>query len=162
MPHPAHPQASLSNARGNCAQIPSFLQTLLALIAALLGRPRARALTPAWHTLSAHEATPWHDEGTAEVEPYAWSEGQYWSPLTHNHADCDPRILYVIGPRPNRGLRPLPRKTPIPRPRTARAPPPPSPASRPTPSPQKTTPTAPANPRPKCSDIVINYQIPPP
>ena len=111
----------MSNARGNCAQIPSFLQTLLALIAALLGRPRA--LTPAWHPLDTHEAAPWHDEGTAEVEPYAWPEGQYWSPLTHNHADCDPRILYVIGPRPNRGLRPLPRKTPLPRPKTARAPP---------------------------------------
>lgn len=37
-----------------------------------------------------------------------------------------------------------------------------SPASRHTPSPQKTTPPAPANPRSKCSDIVINYQIPPP
>ena len=123
MPHPTHPQARLSDAGGNCVRIPAFLQSLLALLAALLGRRRSAALSSACHALPAHDAT-WHDDGYADILPYVWTDGQYWSPLTHNHADCDPRILYVIGPRPNRGLWPLPRKTPIPRPRTARAPPP--------------------------------------
>jgi hypothetical protein len=39
------------------------------------------------------------------------------------HLVCEHPILWVIGPGPNRGLRPTPRATPIPRPRVARAPP---------------------------------------
>lgn len=128
---PAHPHAGPSAARGNRAQIPALLRTFLALIATLLGRPRA--LAPAWHTLAGHDATPWLDDEVAEVEAYAWPEGRYWSPRTHYHADCDPSILYVIGPRPNRGLTPLPRRTPIPRPKTARAPPMPNPCVAPRP-----------------------------
>lgn len=132
MPHPAHPMASLSDARGNCARFPALLQTLLALLATLLARPRA--LAAAWHTLAVHAT--WDDDAAEydqaeydETSGYPWPEGHvrdgaYWAPLTHNHADCDPRILYVIGPRPNRGLLPLPRRTPLPRRETARAPPP--------------------------------------
>ncbi len=128
---PTHPPARSRDARGTCVQIPAILQTLLltlllTLLAALLRHPRALAF--AWNALAAHDADSWpHDEDDHDEEEkahdYTWTDGQYWAPLTHNHADCDPRILYVIGPRPNRGLNPLPRALPTPCPETARAPP---------------------------------------
>lgn len=94
MPHPAHPMASLSDARENCARFPALLQTLLALLATLLARPRA--LAAAWHTLAVHAA--WDDDAAEydqaeydETSGYPWPEGHvrdgaYWAHLTHNHA----------------------------------------------------------------------------
>ena len=126
MPPSTHPPARSRAARGSCVQIPALLQTLLlTFLATLLGR--SRTLAPAWHALAAHgseHAAPDCHEDEAQAEhDYTWTDGQYWAPLTHNHADCDPRILYVIGPRPNRGLTPLPRALPTPCPESARAPP---------------------------------------
>jgi len=95
---------------------------LFSFLAALLGRPRAVAA--AWHSIT---QTLDDDAYFAEESYCDWLPGDYsenpYRVLTHNHADCDPRILYVIGPRPNRGMRRIPRRTPARRPRIARAPP---------------------------------------
>jgi len=115
MPHSSHPPVGLPAATwGNCARNPGLLHILLALIATLLGRTQTRAhLHAAWYPCEAED----------EYDEYEnWNAAAY-TVLTHNHADCDPRILYVIGPPPNRGMRALPREIPTPRPKSARAPP---------------------------------------
>jgi len=126
MTHPAFPQARARDARGNCVQIPALLQSLLlTLLAALLGHPRR--IAAAWQALAGTDSLAWDDE----TEALDWNNADaddeyahaYGALLTHYHADCDPSILYVIGPRPNRGLRPLPRRTPTPCQESARAPP---------------------------------------
>ncbi len=116
MPHSPHPPVGLPAATwGNCARNPGLLHILLALIATLLGRTQTHAhLHAAWYPCEAED----------EYDEYEdWNAAAYIV-LTHNHADCDPRILYVIGPPPNRGMRALPREIPTPRPKSARAPPP--------------------------------------
>jgi hypothetical protein len=126
MTHTAPPQARSRDARGNCVRIQALLQTLLlTLLAALLGRPRRAAA--AWHAIAGTCGPAWDSEpdvlewhSTDADDEYARACNTL---LRHYHADCDPSILYVIGPRPNRGLNPRPRENPIPRPRTARAPP---------------------------------------
>jgi hypothetical protein len=73
---------------------------LLALLASLLGR--LERLARLWHP-----AAPQED-----------SEQEEYAPLfPHN-------LLYLLGPRRNRGMRPHARTTPLTQPRTARAPPP--------------------------------------
>ena len=125
MPSIPSPQATLSLGRppresaaglGTRARIPALLGAiLLTLLSALLGR---RA------TLIASAAVAWPDlddewEYDDEyVDPYA-------ALRTHYHADCDPSILYVIGPRKNRGMAPHARTMPHTPPESARAPPPP-------------------------------------
>jgi hypothetical protein len=96
---------------------------LYTFLAALLRRPRAVAA--AWHTLTQTLSDDAYFADESEYNDWALEEypANPYVLLTHNHADCDPRILYVIGPRPNRGMRPAPRRTPVVRPRTARAPP---------------------------------------
>jgi hypothetical protein len=101
-PHPlAQPRLGAGDTRAH------LLETLLlALLAALLGRPRLRAA--AWHPAP---------------EPEQPATSLLAAPRRHWHADCESPILYVIGPGPNRGLRPIPRILPIPHPECARAPP---------------------------------------
>ena len=72
---------------------------LLALLVSLLGRLERLART--WHPAPAQE----------ETDPQAWP------PL------FPPSLLYLLGPGPNRGMRPHARVVPIACPRTARAPP---------------------------------------
>ena len=73
---------------------------LLTLLTALLGR--LVRLARAWHPAPAHNES-------VEAEP---------TPL------FPAALLYLFGPRRNRGMRPHARTTPIVHPRTARAPPP--------------------------------------
>jgi len=102
--HPATPGE-------NCVRNQGLIATLLiALLAALFGR--RRAITPAWHP--APDENDWDSEIPTA---YTYAEHCGW------HRDCESPILYVIGPGPNRGLRPLPRALPPARPRIARAPP---------------------------------------
>jgi len=125
MPSISSPQATLSlgqppRARaaglGTRARSPALLGAiLLTLLCALLGR---RA------TLIASTAFAWPD---SDLDDEWESDNEYADPyaalLTHYHADCDPSILYVIGPRPNRGMAPHARTMPHPAPESARAPP---------------------------------------
>ena len=167
---PAHPQARLSDARGNCAQNPAqphpaLFRLLLALLATVLGHPRtglrilfrASAALPALalsHPDHAWTADLWDEEEGEET--IAWTQAAtagFWAPLRGWHADCDPSILYVIGPPPNRGMRALQRPHPPARPTSARAPPPPrSPPHAPVPAhfppPQGPPPHAPFVPLP--------------
>ena len=165
-----HPMARSGDARGNCVRTPGLIETfLLALLATLLGNPRAglrlllrqTAAAPALAaTRPSHAWTAdlWDDEGQDYV---AWTAAAadapgFWAPVRGWHADCDPSILYVIGPPPNRGMRALPRPHPAQRPGTARAPPraerrrmsagahPPG---------RFATPSGAAHARPYCSDI---------
>jgi len=81
---------------------------ILALLAGLL--PRRSRVLGAWHPIP-------------EAEPSASAMPGLRLPGDGTHLVIEASILYVIGPGPNRGLRPRPRATPIPRPRLARAPP---------------------------------------
>jgi hypothetical protein len=112
-------------ARDNRAQAPALLRLLLALLAALLGGGRRRA---AWHPLPS-----WDDPDAAIRVPadshpdsarLSAAAGILRVLRRHWHADSESPILYVIGPGPNRGMRPRPRATPQARPEFARAPPP--------------------------------------
>jgi len=80
---------------------------LITLLLALLGR--LEVIVRAWHPLPTPE-----DQDAAEAEAFARALAE----TRRLHA-----LLYVFGPRRNRGMRPRARTTPIPRPRTARAPP---------------------------------------
>jgi hypothetical protein len=132
-PFPALP----GSGRESCVHATGLIATLLALLAALLGR-RHRAT--AWYPIP----DPVEDDAPAR-NPYDLR--------THWHADCDPSILYVIGPPPNRGMRAHPRANPTPRPESARAPPPHAPPAHvETPSPGG------ARPRPNCYDIKTIYR----
>jgi hypothetical protein len=146
MPSTAHPPARPRDARDNRAQFPAFLQTLLAILATILGRPRA--LSRAWHPMPLPAAEhPQYDLPDAE-DAY---DGWYGLPYDGTHMTLEHPMLYVIGPGPNRGLRPLPRKTPLAPPRLAR--PPPHPA-------QKSPPTRDADACPKCCDYAIILPAP--
>jgi hypothetical protein len=81
---------------------------ILALLAGLLGR--RRPLDSVWHPAPLPEPAP-----PAILRVRHIHDG--------THLVCEHPILWVIGPGPNRGLRPRPRAHPIPRPRIARAPP---------------------------------------
>ncbi len=81
---------------------------ILALLAGLLARrPR---FAGAWHPIP-------------DPTPIGPATPVLRLPTDGTHLVCEHPILWVIGPGPNRGLRPRPRAHPIPRPRTARAPP---------------------------------------
>jgi hypothetical protein len=116
---PRVPGARSASARPSLALVEALI---LSLLASLLGlRPRAAR---AWHPL------PTSQEDSA-AEPFALAPRAPLRPRhIHDgtHLVCDHPILWVIGPGPNRGLRPLPRALPIPHagiPRSAqvRAPP---------------------------------------
>ena len=79
---------------------------ILSLLAALLGRRHLRA----WHPIP-------------DPTPIGPATPVLRLPTDGTHLVCEHPILWVIGPGPNRGLRPTPRATPIARPRLARAPP---------------------------------------
>ena len=112
--------------RGYCVRNPGTVAALLfALLAALFGRKNP--LAPTWHPLPNLDSDTGFDAdsdfdtiGEATLALYAAIAA-----ATHTgwHSDCESPLLYVLGPRPNRGLRPIPRVTPVPRPRIARAPP---------------------------------------
>jgi hypothetical protein len=87
---------------------------ILALLAALLGRRPARA----WHHAAAQIPLEIPHPTQAPALP-----PRVRTPHDGTHLVCEHPILWVIGPGPNRGLRPTPRATPIARPRIARAPP---------------------------------------
>jgi hypothetical protein len=150
MSHPAHPQARLSDARENCAQIPVLLHILLAIVATLLGRPRA--LTRAWQGLPLPAAEHPHCDLFDDEGPYDY---EYGIPYDGTHMTIEHPILYVIGPGPNRGLRPHPRKTPVARPRIARAPPPLPATIRPAPIGAE---FSPAQPGRRLTPILLRYR----
>ena len=93
---------------------------LLSLLSVLLGRRR-----PWLYTSATHIDAEW-------LEAYALPFPQAESPRpilvrsVHDgtHLVCEHPILWVIGPGPCRGMRPISRATPVARRRTARAPPP--------------------------------------
>ena len=102
------------SAPGAAESLRATLEALiLALLAALLGR---RRYTSAWHHAASHLPTEIPTHAPAPP-PHARTASD------GTHLTCESPILYVIGPRPNRGLRPLPRVEPIAQPRIARAPP---------------------------------------
>jgi hypothetical protein len=83
-------------------------ELILALLAGLLGRRRTR--DSVWHP-------------APRPEPDRAPLPRHRSIHDGTHLVCEHPILWVIGPGPNRGLRPRPRAHPLPRPRIARAPP---------------------------------------
>ena len=90
---------------------------ILSLLAALLGRRHLRA----WHLAAAHLPHPPTERPHPTDAPT--QPPHVRTPHDGTHLVCEHPILWVIGPGPNRGLRPTPRATPIARPRLARAPP---------------------------------------
>jgi hypothetical protein len=104
-------------------RVPAVLDALLlALLAALLGRPARIACI----------RHPAPDSPTSPAAPLPIR-----LPTDGTHLVIASPLLYVIGPGPNRGMRPHARPTPRPRPRSARAPPPsPSKESTPLPGPR--------------------------
>ncbi len=114
IPSPARdPAAARPAPRGEAAHARlhrAIEALLLCLLAALL--PRQVRHDGAWHPLS----LPSHN-APAPTTP------DLRGPHDGTHLVCESPLLYVIGPGPNRGLRPRPRALPVPRPRIARAPP---------------------------------------
>ncbi len=109
---PRTPQVALSAPRGNAGEL-RLHRAIEALILALLAGLLARR---------PHFAGAWHP--IPDPTPAIHSTPKPRGPHDGTHLVCESPLLYVIGPGPNRGLRPRPRATPIPRPRVARAPPP--------------------------------------
>jgi hypothetical protein len=102
---------------GAAVRLRATLEALiLALLAALLGRRRARA----WH----HAPAPYLEEWPLPLPlPDSRPPPPIRSIHDGTHLVCEHPILYVIGPGPNRGLRPRPRAMPLPLAQVARAPP---------------------------------------
>ncbi len=125
-PHPAPPIPGLLAVLPTHALILAFLAQIFALLR--LRHPALLARLALYRPAGARfwQARPWH----------ALSWGQSPSP-----ADAPPsrqalylaRILYVLGPPPRRGMRPLPNRTPTPRPTPPIRPPPPEKPARKTP-----------------------------
>jgi hypothetical protein len=135
-PRPARPGAPrhpLGAVAAPCLRL-ALEVLLLTLLAALLG---PRRLARAWRDAQAPLPT---DLAGYEFEPQD-SPAPFRVRSIHDgtHLVCEHPILYVIGPGPNLGLRPLPRALPPSRPRIARAPP--RPSARPkSPHPRQTAP----------------------
>ena len=89
---------------------------LLSLLSILLGRrrqPQAWLYEPAWIE---EYALPFPQADSARpIRIRSIHDG--------THLVCEHPILYVIGPGPGKGMRPIARATPVLRPRCARAPP---------------------------------------
>ena len=89
---------------------------ILSLLSVLLGRrrqPQAWLYEPAWiqeYALPFPQA-----ESVRPIRIRSIHDG--------THLVCEHPILYVIGPGPGKGMRPIARSTPVLRPRLARAPP---------------------------------------
>jgi hypothetical protein len=88
------------------------VEILLLVLAAVLGR------RPRWH----HAPVPFIEEAPLPF-PHAPAPIRIRSIHDGTHLVCEHPILWVIGPGPNRGLRPRARAMPVPRPKIARAPP---------------------------------------
>ncbi len=116
--HSTRPQSQARNSAPGAAaklRLHAALEALiLALLAALLGRRHTRA----WHHAAARIPTEFPHPTQAPALPL-----RARTPFDGTHLVCEHPILWVIGPGPNRGLRPLPRVEPVARPRRARAPP---------------------------------------
>ncbi len=117
---PPAPQGGVAHARLHRA----IEALILALLAGLLGR-HAR-LARAWHRAPAFIPA-------AAPAPISPDVPVLRLPTDGTHLVIESPILYVIGPGPNRGMRPRPRATPVAPRRGARAPPaaPPSPIPNP-------------------------------
>ena len=89
---------------------------ILSLLSVLLGRrrqPQAWLYEPAWIE---EYALPFPQADSARpIRIRSIHDG--------THLVCEHPILYVIGPGPGKGMRPIARSTPVLRPRRARAPP---------------------------------------
>jgi hypothetical protein len=115
------PRAGADRARAPAMVLESLILHLLAL---LFGRPRRPR---AWH-IARCDIAPWHIAPWHHA-PERPSPAEPPRPLRvrsiHDgtHLVCEHPILWVIGPGPNRGMRPHARPTPRLRPRSARAPP---------------------------------------
>lgn len=98
---------------------------ILALLAAFLGRRRTAAT---WYALSPldyvndDEDLPFACLFPAHATTPSATPRDYRLPC-HTHQGIEHPILWVIGPGPCRGMRPIGRATPLARRRTARAPP---------------------------------------
>lgn len=86
-----------STAQAERARATAVDAMLLTLLVLLLGRLERLART--WH--------PAPDPAAAKP----------WEVKFHTHCGMDHPLLYVLGPGPNRGMRPHARHTPMPRPR---------------------------------------------
>jgi hypothetical protein len=110
---------------------------ILALLAAFFGRRRTAAH---WHALSPLDYVN-DDEDLPYAALYASIAAhppvlrRHYALPIHTHQGIEHPLLYVLGPGPNRGMRPHPRTLPHAHPTTARAPPP-SPAHAFSPLPQ--------------------------
>ena len=119
---PGAPRTPLGAVAAPCLRL-ALEVLILALLAALLGpRQLARAWRHAWAPLPT-------DLAGYDLDP-ADSPAPFRVRSIHDgtHLVCEHPILYVIGPGPNLGLRPLPRALPPSRIPVARAPPRPAPA----------------------------------
>jgi len=117
---PAHSRAQ--SAAGDVRLHHILRALLLALLSVLLGRRQPR---PWLYDSACHVDAEWL-EAFALPFPQAESPRSIRIRSIHDgtHLFCEHPILWVIGPGPCRGMRPIARKLPAPRPRIARAPPP--------------------------------------
>jgi hypothetical protein len=116
---PAHSRAP--GAAGNLRLqhiLRALLLSLLSLLSVLLGRRR-------YLYASACHVEPEWLEDFALPYPQAESPRPIRIRSIHDgtHLVCEHPILWVIGPGPCRGMRPISRRTPLLRPRIARGPP---------------------------------------
>ena len=88
-----------STAQAERARAPAVDAVLLTLLVLLLAR--LERIARAWH--------PEPEAGPDTARP--------WEVKFHTHCGMDHPLLYVLGPGPNRGMRPHARRTPLPRPR---------------------------------------------
>lgn len=125
------PQAAARARQSHCAlggelRLLATLEAfILALLAAILGRRRTAAN---WHPLSPldyvndDEDLPYAALYASVVAHPPVLRRHYTLPI-HTHQGIEHPLLYVLGPGPNRGMRPTPRHIPHARLTTARAPP---------------------------------------
>lgn len=117
---PGAPRTPLGAVAAPCLRL-ALGVLILALLAALIG---PRQLARAWR----HARAPLPTDLVAYDFEYPDAPEPFRVRSVHDgtHLVCESPILYVIGPGPNLGLRPLPRALPPSRRPVARAPPRPS------------------------------------